>query len=151
MNGMTQHISKSHNRTLLIYHLVCPVKYRRKVFTEEVSHSLKEICLEFGPAYEIHFLEIGIDEDHVHFLIQITPNNTLSNIVTKIKSITAKYIFTQHKEVKTFLWGGKFWSSGYYANTVGQHGNIAMITNYIKNQGIKSYQQLHSGQLMLFK
>ena len=148
---MTKHISKSHNRTLLIYHLVCPVKYRRKIFTEEVSQSLKKVCLEFGPAYEIHFLEIGIDNDHVHFLLQLTPNNSFSSIVTKIKSITAKYIFTQHKEVKEFLWGGKFWSSGYYANTVGHHGDIHSITNYIKNQGIESYQQLHSSQLTLFQ
>ncbi|MGB0925557.1 MAG: IS200/IS605 family transposase [Minisyncoccia bacterium] len=145
-----KHISKSHNKTLLIYHLVCPVKYRRKVFTEKVSESLKRVCLEFGPAYEIYFLEIGIDEDHVHFLIQTTPNNTFSKIVTKIKSITAKYIFTHHTEVKEFLWGGKFWTSGYYANTVGQFGNLGMITNYVQNQGIPDYQQLHQEQLTLF-
>ena len=106
--------------------------------------------MEFGPAYEIYFLEIGIDEDHVHFLIQTTPNNTFSKIVTKIKSITAKYIFTHHTEVKEFLWGGKFWTSGYYANTVGQFGNLGMITNYVQNQGIPDYQQLHQEQLTLF-
>lgn len=145
-----KHISKSHNKTLLIYHLVCPVKYRRKVFTEEVSQSLKKICLEFGPAYEIHFLEIGIDEDHVHFLIQTTPDKAFSSIVKKIKSISARYIFTQHKEVKEFLWGGHFWSSGYYANTVGQFGNLEMITNYVQNQGIPEYHQLHTDQLTLF-
>ena len=145
-----KHIHKSHNKTLLIYHIVCPVKYRRKVFTQEVSQSLTHICTEFGPAYEIHFLEIGIDEDHVHFLIQTTPNNTLSNIVKKIKSITARYIFKKHPEVKTMLWGGNFWTSGYYANTVGQYGNLAMITNYVKNQGIPHYTQTHLSQLTLF-
>jgi len=145
-----KHISKSHNRTLLIYHLVCPVKYRRKVFTEVVSQSLKKVCLEFGPAYEIHFLEIGIDDDHVHFLLQTTPNTTVSGIVTKIKSITAKYIFTHHPEVKEFLWGGKFWTSGYYANTVGQFGNLAMITNYVQNQGTPDYHQLHNDSPTLF-
>ena len=147
---MTDHILKSHNKNLLIYHIVCPVKYRRKVFTKEVSQSLKEICLEFGPAYEIHFLEIGIDEDHVHLLIQTTPNNSLSNIVKKTKSISARYIFKKHPEVKTMLWNGNFWTLGYYANTVGQFGNLNMITNYVKNQGLPDYQQIHVAQLTLF-
>jgi len=145
-----KHIKKSHNKTLLIYHIVCPTKYRRKVFTKEVSQSLKDICLEFGPAYEIHFIEIGIDEDHVHFLIQTTPDNSISNIVKKIKSITARYIFKKHPEVKTMLWNGNFWTSGYYANTVGQFDNLQMITNYVKNQGNPDYQQIHVAQLTLF-
>ena len=145
-----KHIRKSHNKTLLVYYIVCPVKYRRKVFTDKVSQSLKNICLEFGPAYEIHFLEIGIDKDHVHFLIQTTPNNSLSSIVKKIKSITARYIFQKHPEVKKMLWGGNFWSSEYYANTVGQYGNLDMIKNYVKNQGLPEYKQLHTAQLVLF-
>jgi len=145
-----KHIKKSHNVTLFIYHLVCPVKYRRTVFTEVISETLKSVCLEFAPAYQIRFLEIGIDDNHVHFLIQTVPNSRFSEIVKKIKSITAKQIFLRHPEVKTFLWGGKFWSAGYYANTVGQYGNLDMITNYVKNQGIKEYVQLHAEQLTLF-
>ena len=148
---MVDHILKSHNKTLFIYHLVCPAKYRRNVFTEAVSQTLKAVCLELGPRYEIQFLEIGIDGDHVHFLIQTVPNIRFSDLVKKIKSITARHIFAKHPEVKTFLWGGNLWTSGYYANTVGQYGNLAMIYNYIKNQGIKHYQQLHVQQLSLFE
>ena len=147
---MAEHIKKSHNKTLFIYHLVCPAKYRRKVFTSEVSQTLKTVCLELGPRYEIQFLEIGADEDHVHFLIQTVPNVRFSDVVKTIKSITAKQIFQKHPEVKTFLWGGNLWTSGYYANTVGQYGNLAMIYNYVKNQGIKNYEQLHVQQLTLF-
>jgi len=143
-------IKKSHNKTFFIYHLVCPVKYRRKVFTEDIEQTLKTVCLEFGPAYNIRFLEIGTDDNHVHFLIQTVPNSLFSNIVKKIKSITAREIFVAHPEVKTVLWGGKFWTSGYYANTVGQYGNLEMLTNYVKNQGIKDYKQLHTQQLTLF-
>ena len=140
----------SHSVYALQYHLVQVVKYRRKVFTEEVSQSLKSICLELGIRYEYRFLEIGIDEDHVHFLVQTVPNTLISGMVNSIKGITGKLIFRSHPEVKKFLWGGKFWTNGYYINTVGQYGNLNMITNYVKNQGIKDYVQLHSEQPKLF-
>jgi len=64
---MSEHIHKSHNKSLLLYHLVCPIKYRRKVLTTEISQTLRNICLEISARYEIHFLEIGFDEDHIHF------------------------------------------------------------------------------------
>jgi REP element-mobilizing transposase RayT len=147
---MVDHIHKRHNKTLFVYHLVCPVKYRRKVFTAPIEQTLKKTVLELGIRYEIIFLEVGIDEDHVHFLIQLVPAQIFSEMVKKIKSITAREIFAQHPEVKTFLWGGHFWSMGYYANTVGQYGNLAMLTNYVQKQGIKGYTQLHQQTLSLF-
>jgi REP element-mobilizing transposase RayT len=146
----TEHIRKRHNVNLLIYHLVCPAKYRRKIFSDNVSLSLKSICLELGLRYEINFLEIGTDDDHVHFLIQTIPNKSPSDIVKLIKSITAKKLFEKHKEIKDFLWGGNLWTMGYYINTVGQYGNLKMLTNYVKNQGIKNYEQLHTEQPTLF-
>lgn len=147
---MADHILKSHNKNLLIFHLVCPVKYRRKVFTEENQKTLKSICLELGIRYEYNFLEIGIDEDHAHFLIQTVPNVLISGMVKTIKSITAKKMFERHPEVKTFLWGRQFWTDGYYINTVGQYGNLAMLENYVKKQGIKNYTQIHHQTLSLF-
>ena len=146
-----RHVKKSHNVTFFIYHLVCPAKYRGKVFTEEVSQTLKTVCLEFGLRYEIRFIEIGLDEDHVHFLFQTIPNIRFSDTVKKIKSLTARAIFAKHPEVKTFLWGGSLWTSGYYANTVGRYGNLDMIKNYVKNQGIPQYEQIHSEQPTLFQ
>jgi putative transposase len=148
---MVDHIRKRHNKSLLVYHLVCPVKFRRKVFTEAVSTTLKQTCLELGLRYEISFLEIGIDEDHAHFLIQTVPNKSVSDIAKLIKSITAKHLFIAHPEVKKFLWGGNFWTMGYYVNTVGQYGNLAMLQNYVKKQGNQGYEQLHHQTLSLFE
>jgi len=146
---MTEHILKRHNKTLILYHLVCPVKYRRKVFTERVGETLKQICFEITERYEISFIEIGIDQDHVHFLIQSVPVLSPTKIVQIIKSITAKQIFKQHPEIKKMLWGGHFWTSGFYLNTVGQYGNETVIRKYIEKQGM-DYQQIHRGQLKLF-
>jgi REP element-mobilizing transposase RayT len=112
---------------------------------------LKQVCLELGIRYEITFLEIGTDEDHVHFLLQSIPNKSVSDIVKLIKSITAKQIYKLHPEVKEFLWGGNIWTMGYYINTVGQYGNLKMLENYVKKQGIPDYQQLHTQSPNLFE
>ena len=133
----------------MLYHLVCPVKYRRDVITEAVSTTLKEICMEIGQRYEIHFVEIGTDEDHVHFLLQSVPMMLPTRMVQTIKSIIAKEIFQRHPGVKKLLWGSHFWTSGYYINTVGQYANEEVIRNYVKNQG-KKYAQVYRGQLTLF-
>lgn len=145
------HIYKSHNRTLLLYHMVFPVKYRRALISEEVGESLKQICFEISERYEIHFLEIGYEGDHVHFLIQSVPKLSVSKILGSVKSITAKEIFRRHPIAKERLWGGNFWTSGFYANTVGRYGNQEVIQRYIENQGNNStYIELHKDQLRLF-
>jgi len=146
---MAEHINKSHNKTLLLYHIVCPIKYRRKILTKEVEQTLKQLCLEIQERYEIQFIEIGVDGDHVHFLTQTIPTYSPKEIVQIVKSITARELFKQHPEIKKVLWGGEFWTKGYYVNTVGQFTNEQMIKKYIQNQG-KTYKQLHRSQLVLF-
>jgi len=134
-----------------MYHIVCPAKYRRAVFTPPVDQKLKEVCLELSKRYEITFLEIGTDHDHVHFLVQSVPMLSPKRIVQIIKSITAREIFRACPEVKKQLWGGEFWTDGYFISTVGQHGNESVIKKYIQNQGAEvEYEQLHKEQLNLF-
>ena len=49
--------------------MVFPAKYRRAVFDEAVDKVVRDVCLGIEKRYQIKFLEIGIDKDHVHFLI----------------------------------------------------------------------------------
>ena len=148
---MSDHVLKSHNKTLLLYHLVFPLKYRRKAISKEVGESLRNVCLEISYGYELQFLEIGYESDHVHFLIQSVPTYSVSKLVALLKSITAKQLFILHPEVKKLLLGGSFWTSGFYANTVGQYSNEEVIRSYVKNQGMeKDYRSLHKEQLKLF-
>jgi REP element-mobilizing transposase RayT len=135
-----------------MYHLVCPIKYRRSVLSEEVEKSLVEVCKNIENRFEIHFLEIGADENHVHFLIQSVPMMSPKSIVQVVKSITARELFRLHPEVKYQLWGGQFWTDGYYINTVGQYANEGIIQKYIQEQGEdqKEYRKFHSNQLKLF-
>lgn len=148
---MSEHIHKRHNKTLLLYHLVCPMKYRKGVITEEVGASLKEVCLEISERYEIHFVEIGYEIDHVHFLVQSVPTMAVSEITRTIKSISAKHLFRCHPEIEAKLWGGNFWTSGFYANTVGQYANEDVIRKYVESQGKqKGYKKVYDGQLTFF-
>ena len=148
---MSTYIHKSHNVSVLLYHLVCPAKYRRVVFTEEVDKELRDICLEISKRYEIYFLEIGVDNDHVHFLIQSVPTHSSKKVVQTIKSITAREIFRRVPSVKAALWGGEFLTKGYFINTIGQFGNEKTILAYVKKQGReKEYKKLHRQQLELF-
>ncbi|MCH7614097.1 MAG: IS200/IS605 family transposase [Candidatus Marinimicrobia bacterium] len=145
---MGELICKSHNVSLLMYHFVCAAKYRRLVINEEVDPLLKDVCLEISKRYEIRFLEIGTEGDHAHFLVQSVPMYSPTKIVTKIKSITAREIFAKVPSVKKKLWGGEFWSDGYFVSTVGEHGNENVIREYVQNQGRDGkYKQLHKEKL----
>ena len=140
-----EHIYKSHNKSLLLYHLAFPAKYRRKIFTEEVGERLKEICIEIEKCYEIRFVEIGMED----FLVQSVPKLAVTKIVTIIKSITARELFLSYPRIKKeILWGGALWTSGYYANTVGLYASKETITRYIQNQGRekKEYRQIYENQ-----
>jgi REP element-mobilizing transposase RayT len=152
MSQDSKYIHKSHNVTVLLYHIVSSAKYRRVVFSDRVDEVLVETCQEIEKRYEIKFLEIGTDKDHVHFLVQSVPSYSVTKIVRTIKSLIAKEVFLQCPEVKKQLWGGEFWGKGYFTNTVGQHGTEQKIANYVKSQGLeKEYTKLSSSfQLSLF-
>ena len=148
---MSELVRKSHNVSVLLYHFVCPAKYRRVVIDKKVDEIIKQTCLEISKRYEIKFIEIGTDGDHVHFLIQSIPRYSPTKIIQTVKSITAREVFRQAPEVKKQLWGGEFWSDGYYVSTVGRYGSEETIRKYVQNQGeTNEYQQLHEQQLSLF-
>ena len=149
---MSEFIHKRHNVTVLLYHLVFPAKYRKAVFDSIVDQELKTVCLEIEARYQIKFLEIGTDNDHVHFLVQSVPTYSVTKLVTMIKRLTAREVFKRCPQVKKQLWGGEFWSDGFFASTVGKHGDEQMISRYVKNQGKEQeYEKLHSDhQLVMF-
>ena len=158
---MSTFIRKSHNVSVLLYHMVCGSKYRRAVFNADVDTALREVCLEIALRHEIAFLEIGTDRDHVHFLMQSVPTYSPTKIVRVVKSITAREIFRRVPLVRQQLWGGAFWSSGYLIDTVGRHGSEETIRRYVQQQGCEdeykrlyqhpiNFAPLDAGQMALF-
>ncbi len=114
-----------------------------------MEEALKDVWLEIQKRYEIRFIEIGADLDHVHFLLQSAPMLSPTKIAKIVKSLTSKHIFDSHPEVRKMLWGGHFWTSGFYMNTVGQHANEDVIKKYVQKQGM-AYKKIHRQQISLF-
>ena len=151
---MSRLIRKSHNVSVLLYHAVFPAKYRRVVFDDAVDRVLREVCLEIGLRYEIEFIEIATGGDHVHFLLQSVPTYSPTKIITLVKSKVAREVFARCPWVKKKLWGGEFWSDGYFVSTVGPQGNESTIADYVREQGLetgdkRSYQQLYRERVHL--
>jgi putative transposase len=86
-----------------MYHPVFPAKYRRAVIDAEVDPVLKRTCLEIGKRYQVKFLEIGTDRDHVHFLVQSVPTYSVTKLLRIFKSITTREAFQECPQVKKAL------------------------------------------------
>ena len=129
--------------------MVCTIKYRRDVLTESVATTITNVCLDIEDKYDVNFIEIGTDVNHVHYLIQTVPKISPTQLVTIIKSLTARMVFKINPEVKQKLWGGKFWSAGYFVATVSKNVTESVIKDYVSNQGHNKYDLLHKRELIL--
>jgi putative transposase len=127
------------------YHIVFPVKYRKGLLDDIVTQRIKEIANEIGERYEIEMERIGCDVNHIHVLCSFHPKYSGGSVVQKFKSITARELFKSFPELKKALWGGEFWSDGYYLATVGTHGDWTTVERYVRQQG----QSLEEVQLRL--
>jgi putative transposase len=124
-----------HNAYDTHYHIVFPVKYRKSLLTNEVPLAIVEIAKEISERYDIVFEKIGTDQDHIHILASFAPKYAGSDVVRIFKSITAKQLFTRFPTLRKELWGGEFWSDGFYLATVGERGNWKAVEKYVANQG----------------
>ena len=122
------------------------------VIDAEVDKTIQATCMEISLRYEIHFLEIGTNKDHVHFLVQSIPKYSATKIITIIKRLTAREVFSKNPDVKKQLWGGEFWTDGYFISTVSKFRDENLISEYVRAQGIeKEYKVLYKDtQLALF-
>ena len=129
------------------YHIVFPVKYRKALLEEEVVEIIKETAIGIQEGYAIEFEALGMDRDHIHILCSAHPKVAPGGIVRIFKSITAGEIFRRKPAIKKELWGGEFWTDGYYVATVGERANWRTVERYIERQG-KPREDLR--QLKLF-
>jgi putative transposase len=129
------------------YHIVFPVKYRKALLTDDLPLAIVSIAQEISARYDITFEKIGCDRDHLHILASFPPKYSGSAVVRIFKSITAKQLFLRFPALRKELWGGEFWSDGFYIATVSERGNWKAVEQYVANQG-KTMGE--SSQLRLF-
>lgn len=129
------------------YHIVFPVKYRKALLDKEVVEIIKESAIGIEERYAIEIEAMGMDKDHIHILCSAHPKISPGRVVQIFKSITAREIFRRRPSVRKELWGGEFWTDGYYVATVGEKGNWKSVEEYIMRQG-KPREELK--QLSLF-
>ncbi len=115
------------------YHLVWAPKYRKRILQGEVGERVKELLHEIGAAYEISIEEMEVSPDHVDIFCSFPPRLSITQVVTRFKSLSARAIFREHPEVKRQLWGGEFWQDGYFARTVGDKVTAEVIKRYIQH------------------
>lgn len=124
-----------HNAFDTHYHIVFPVKYRKALLQEDIPLAINHIAEEISNRYDIKFEKIGYDKDHIHILTSFPPKYGGSDVVRIFKSITARELFKQFPLLKKELWGGEFWSDGFYIATVSERGNWHVVEQYVANQG----------------
>ena len=119
------------------YHIVFPVKYRKALLGGETVAMLKTITYELAERYALDIEQMGTDRDHIHLLVSAHPKYAPGQIVRLYKSITARELFRRHPALRRELWGGEFWTDGYYVATVSERGTWEVVERYVRDQGHK--------------
>ena len=90
--------TNAHSVFLLHYHLILVVKYRRQVFTDEISERAKEIFSYIVPSYKIELVEWNHDKDHVHILFKGQPKTEMSKFINASSQICSDCGFASGKK-----------------------------------------------------
>ena len=131
-----------HTAYQIHYHFVFPVKYRKSIFGKaDRERTLFRICKEIEKRYGVEFEQIGVDTNHVHYLLSAAPKYAPSDIARIVKSLTAREMFARHPDLQEELWGGELWTDGYFVTTVGEGGNRDVIRRYVAQQGRRDAKQ----------
>lgn len=128
--------TNAHSVFLLHYHLILVVKYRRQVFTDEISKRAKEIFSYIAPSYKIELVEWNHDKDHVHILFKGQPKTEMSKFINAYKSASSRLLKKEFPIIRQKLWKEMFWSQSFCLLSSGG-APIEVIKEYIENQGQK--------------
>ena len=137
LRGILKYMSRywkgSQSTHRLMYHLVWVPKYRKRVLKGKVADRISELLHECADLQRWKIEELNIQEDHVHILVRMRPEVSVSRMVQLFKGMSSKVIRKEFPGLKEFLWGKSFWADGYFAETTGTV-HEAKIREYIKNQ-----------------
>lgn len=123
----------AHTTHRLRFHLVWVPKYRRRVLEKAVAERLTELLHQACEVKAWGLVELNVQPDHVHLLLQVTPCDCIADVMHTLKGGTARVLRAEFPDLEEFLWGESFWADGYFAETVGQQEE-ARVRDYIRHQ-----------------
>lgn len=126
--------TNAHSVFLLQYHLILVTKYRKSVFTDEISERAKEIFARIAPTYKIKLVEWNHDKDHVHILFKGQPKTEMSKFINAYKSSSSRLLKKEFPSIRQELWKDQFWSRSFCLLS-SSGAPIEIIKSYIENQG----------------
>ena len=124
--------SLSHTKWNCKYHIVCAPKYRRQEVYGKIKVDIGQILRKLCEAKKVEILEAEACPDHIHMLVSIPPNISVSQFMGYLKGKSSLMIFDRHANLKYKYGNRHFWCRGYYVDTVGR--NKEKIAEYIRNQ-----------------
>ena len=124
-----------HNISEPYYHIQLTIKYRKALLNKKTEEVIIETTKGFKERYAIEVSHVGFDKNHIHFLCKFLPKYSGGQVIRIIKSLTSREVFKEVPEIKKELWGGEFWTDGYYFATVSGRGDKEVIEKYIEGQG----------------
>jgi len=131
-----------------LYPLVWSPKYRRDVLQGEGQQRVQELCADLAEQDDITSEAMEVSPDHVHILCSFPPRYSIAQVVTRLKSVSARAIFREFPRVKRRLWGGELWEEGYCARTVGDKVTAEVIRRYMQHHRLEKTGDV---QLSLFE
>ena len=113
-------------------HMVWCTKYRKKVLKDDVGVRMRELCRQISSDMGVEILSGVVAKDHVHVLVSIPPQVSVSKLIQKLKGKSSYKLQREFKSLRKQYWGQRMWARGYFACST---GNITdeMVKDYIEN------------------
>ena len=129
-------------------HIVFCPKYRRRIFRGEVARftatQIERLCRQ---KEGVEVLELSVQEDHVHLVLEIPPKYAVSGIMGYVKGKAAIRLLQQYEALARQSWGRHLWARGYCVSTVGL--DEMKIRQYVQWQEARE-KQVEAQQQRLF-
>ena len=119
------------------YHIVWCVKYRHQILYGGIENKLIELLNNISEDNGFAIIEVNTDKDHVHLLVECTPQHYIPNMMKSLKGVSARLLMKEYgQELKQKLWGGHLWNPSYFVATVSENTE-EQIRQYIKSQKVR--------------
>jgi len=123
-----------HSVGVSMYHLEWCTKYRYKIFRKLKYKNLIDACIRQAAfRNKIKLIELEIEPDHVHCLVEFRFSITVTRVLQLLKGISARLFFRFAEKMKLRYPRGHLWSRGSFASSVG-FVQFEVVKEYVRNQ-----------------